>query len=69
MALSKTGCSRSITKRDLDAMYYQGFAEGIKNVTDNIINDIEFTLTFATEEQKTGIEIALNIIKSHIPLN
>lgn len=63
--MSKTGYS----KDELNTMYYQGFADGVKNVTDNIKNDIDFALSSATEEQKVGIEIALNILKSHIPLN
>lgn len=32
MALSKTGCSRSITKTDLDAAYKQGFADCAKDL-------------------------------------
>lgn len=32
MALSKTGCSRSITKKDLDAAYKQGFADCAKDL-------------------------------------
>lgn len=38
MALSKTGCSRSITKKDLDAAYKQGFADCAK-VFDEIKRD------------------------------
>ena len=29
MGISKTGCSKSITKEDLDAQYKQGFAEAV----------------------------------------
>lgn len=32
MALSKTGCSRTITKTDLDAAYKQGFADCAKHL-------------------------------------
>lgn len=35
MALSKTGCSRSITKTDLDAAYKQGFADCAKILVEN----------------------------------
>lgn len=35
MALSKTGCSRSITKADLDAAYKQGFADCAKILVEN----------------------------------
>lgn len=52
------------SKKELDSMYYQGFADGVENVTNNIVNDIEFALTTATVEQKVGLEIALNIINS-----
>lgn len=41
MSLSKSGCSKSITKSDLDAMYYQGFAEGVEMVCENIIRELE----------------------------
>lgn len=30
MGISKTGCSKTITKSDLEAMYYQGFKEGVE---------------------------------------
>lgn len=32
MSISKTGCSRSITKKDLDAAYKQGFADCAKEL-------------------------------------
>lgn len=37
MALSKSGCSESITKADLEVSYKQGFVEGHK-VTIDITN-------------------------------
>lgn len=37
MALSKTGCSRSITKKDLDAAYKQGFADCAKTISEIIL--------------------------------
>lgn len=37
MALSKTGCSSSITKSDLDTAYKQGFVEG-HNATNEIMS-------------------------------
>ena len=38
MAISKSGCSSSITKADLDASYKQGFAECARAITDIILS-------------------------------
>jgi hypothetical protein len=34
MGISKTGCSKIITKTDLDRAYKQGFMEGVKYLED-----------------------------------
>lgn len=34
MGISKSGCSRSITKSDLDMAYKQGFVDGVQNLNE-----------------------------------
>lgn len=37
MGISESGCSKSITKTDLEAKYKQGFVEGVRAVSDIIL--------------------------------
>lgn len=41
MGLSKTGCSTSFTKKDLEHRYVTGFVDGAKAVCSLILSDLE----------------------------
>ncbi|MBQ4530162.1 MAG: hypothetical protein IJA36_06070 [Lachnospiraceae bacterium] len=60
MGISKTGCSRSITKEDLDRSYKQGFMEGVKNIEmikeEYFLKGIEASRTIKWEYESEEIE-------------
>ena len=59
MGISKTGCSRSITKEDLDAQYKQGFAEAVliyRKRLREILERLEEERTLLMGERKEAIE-------------
>lgn len=63
MGISKTGCSRSITKRDLDAAYKQGFMEGVQEMKNKqkhaFLLGIERAKLIKWENESEEIEKAL----------
>ena len=62
----KTGYMLKFLKK---TKYYEGYVDGIRNVSDSIMRDMKYALSLATDEQKKGIEIAIKIVESNIPLN
>ena len=54
MGISKTGCSRSITKTDLDNAYKQGFADCAK-----ILNECKKELQAYKDKEEQGLLIEL----------
>lgn len=63
MAISKTGCSRSITKKDLDAAYKQGFADCAKELNtikkEAFLSGIEASKTIEWTKETEEIERVL----------
>ena len=63
MGISKSGCSRSITKSDLDMAYKQGFMEGVQAVNEikreAFLRGIEVSKTIEWTRETEEIERVL----------
>ena len=63
MGISKSGCSKSITKSDLDSTYKQGFKDGVQELNEikkqAFINGIEASKTIEWTKETEEIERVL----------
>ena len=63
MGISKSGCSRSITKSDLDSAYKQGFADCAKELKEirrqDFLNGIMASKTIEWAQESEEIERVL----------
>lgn len=66
MGISKSGCSSSITKSDLNSEYKSGFAYGAKTVCSLILEDLKDQRFAILDEKTDNYEIALRTINDSI---
>lgn len=66
MAISKTGCSKSITKEDLEHKYKSGFAAGAKAVCSLILETLNDQRFEILDNKIENYEIALETINESI---
>lgn len=66
MGISKTGCSKSITKEDLEYKYKKGFSDGAKAVCSLIIETLKDQRFEILDNKTKNYEIALETINESI---
>ena len=66
MGMSKTGCSKSITKEDLEHKYVSGFADGAKAVCSLILEALKDQRFEILDDKNENYEIALETINKSI---
>ena len=66
MGISKTGCSKSITKEDLENKYKKGFADGSKAVCVLILETLKEQRFEILDNKDENYEIALKTINESI---
>ena len=66
MGISKTGCSKSITKEDLEHKYKIGFSDGAKAVCSLIIETLKDQRFEILDNKTKNYEIALETINESI---
>ena len=66
MGISRTGCSKSITKQDLEHKYKQGFSDGAKAVCSLIIETLKDQRFEILDNKTKNYEIALETINESI---
>lgn len=66
MSISKTGCSKSVTKEDLEIKYKKGFADGAKAVCSLILEELKDQRFEIIDSKTENYEVALNTINGSI---
>ena len=66
MGLSKSGCSSSITKKDLEHKYNSGFADGAKAVCSLILEELKDQRFVILDDKNENYEIALKTVDESI---
>lgn len=66
MGISKTGCSTSITKEDLECKYKHGFVDGAKAVCSLILETLKDQRFEIIDNKVENYEIALSTINESI---
>lgn len=66
MGLSKSGCSSSITKEDLEHKYKTGFADGLKAACSLILEPLKDQRFEILDDKTAGYETALKTIDDSI---
>ena len=66
MGISKTGCSKSITKEDLEHKYKKGFSDGAKAVCSLILETLKDQRFEILDNKTENYEIALKTINESI---
>lgn len=66
MGLSKSGCSNSVTKKDLEHKYKSGFTDGVKAVCFLILEELKDQRFEILDNKIEGYEIALSTIDKSI---
>ena len=66
MGISKSGCSKSITKEDLEYKYKKGFADGAKAVCSLILESLCDQRFKILDNQTENCDIALKTINESI---
>ena len=66
MGLSKSGCSSSITKEDLEHKYKIGFVDGLKMACSLILETLQDQKFEILDDKTEGFEIALKTVNESI---
>lgn len=66
MGISKSGCSRTITKEDLENKYKNGFSDGAKAVCSLILENLKDQKFEILDNKIDNYEIALKTIDESI---
>lgn len=66
MSISKSGCSKSITKEDLEHKYKSGFADGAKAVCFLILESLKDQKLEILDNKIENYEIALTTVDESI---
>jgi len=66
MGLSKSGCSNSVTKEDLEHKYKSGFADGAQAVCSLILEELKDQRFEILDNKIENYEIALSTINESI---
>lgn len=66
MGISKTGCSKSISKEDLEHKYKNGFADGAKAVCSLILEELKDQRFEILDNKNENYEVALKTINESI---
>lgn len=66
MSISKTGCSESITKVDLENKYKKGFADGLKTACELILEELKDQRFEIIDDKHEDCKVALKTVNKSI---